>query len=242
MRFILGMTAVVALTACSPSIPDSGGGVGFGDYTEFEAQRQAREAQLTGAAVPAPNAVSSETLDGAAVTALPGDASDLAAETRAALAERDGNSGQSVVHASPDNPAPQTVTSTTGISEETNFDAVSGERSIESDAALIARNRAQYQVVQPQALPQRSGNAAPNIVQYALESTHPIGTQVFRRPGFNKDTRFQRACAKYASPDQAQIAFMAKGGPQRDRLGVDPDGDGYACGWDPRPFRKAIGG
>jgi len=147
-----------------------------------------------------------------------------------------------VVHASPDNPAPQTVTSTTGMSEETNFDAVSGERSIESDAALIARNRAQYQVVQPQALPQRSGNATPNIVQYALESTHPIGTQVFRRPGLNKDTRYQRACAKYASPDQAQIAFLSKGGPQRDRLGVDPDGDGYACGWDPRPFRNAISG
>ncbi len=244
MRCIFGVAALAALTACSASVPDSGAGVGFGDYTDYEAQRQARDAQLSGAALPAPNAVSSERLDsaGAPATAQPDAAADLAAETQAALAERQGNSGQSVVHASPDNPAPQTVTSATGMSEETNFDAVSGERSIESDAALIARNRAQYKVIAPEALPQRSGTAEPNIVQYALQNTHPIGTQVFSRRGLNKETRFQRACAKYASPDQAQIEFLSKGGPQRDRLGVDPDGDGYACGWDPRPFRKALGG
>lgn len=242
MRLILGVTALAALTACSASVPDSGAGVGFGDYTEYEAQRQARDAQLSGAAIPAPNAVSSESLDGASAPAQSGAASDLAAETRAALAEREANSGQSVLQADPSNPAPQTVTTATGISEETNFDAVSGERSIESDAALIARNRAQYKVIAPEALPQRSGNAEPNIVQYALQSNHPIGTQVFKRPGLNKETRYQRACAQYASPDQAQIEFLSKGGPQRDRLGVDPDGDGYACRWDPRPFRKALGG
>ena len=38
-------------------------------------------------------------------------------------------------------------------------------------------------------------------------------------------------------PDQAQQDFLAKGGPERDRMGVDPDGDGFACAWDPRPFR-----
>lgn len=51
----------------------------------------------------------------------------------------------------------------------------------------------------------------------------------------------QRNCAGYASPDQAQIDFLANGGPQRDRKGLDPDGDGFACGWDPSPFRSAVG-
>ena len=252
----LGVAALVALAACAPSIPDSGAGVGFGDYSDYQARQQAREAQLAGAAVPPPNAVSSEPLDatggnaaGAAAqsgaesaAAGDGDAADLAAETQAALAERAANSGEPVVQADPANPAPQTVTTASGISEETDFEAVSGERSIESDAELIARNRAQYKVIAPEALPQRSNSGEPNIVQYALQNNHPRGTQVFSRPGLNKEAKFRRNCAQYASSDQAQIAFLSKGGPQRDRLGLDPDGDGYACAWDPRPFRKALGG
>ena len=26
---------------------------------------------------------------------------------------------------------------------------------------------------------------------------------------------------------------------ERDRMGLDPDGDGFACAWDPAPFRLA---
>lgn len=48
------------------------------------------------------------------------------------------------------------------------------------------------------------------------------------------------ACAKFSSPDLAQEAFLSAGGPDRDRKGLDPDGDGYACSWDPRPFRTAL--
>ena len=40
--------------------------------------------------------------------------------------------------------------------------------------------------------------------------------------------------------DVAQEAFLAQGGPQSDRKGLDPDGDGFACDWDPRPFRAAL--
>ncbi|NDH39999.1 MAG: hypothetical protein EBY45_06195 [Gammaproteobacteria bacterium] len=29
--------------------------------------------------------------------------------------------------------------------------------------------------------------------------------------------------------------------PERDPMGLDPDGDGFACGWDPEPFRLAFG-
>ncbi len=50
----------------------------------------------------------------------------------------------------------------------------------------------------------------------------------------------ERNCAKYGSPDLAQMAFLSKGGPKRDRMGLDPDGDGYACSWDPAPFRQAV--
>ena len=49
-----------------------------------------------------------------------------------------------------------------------------------------------------------------------------------------------RNCAKYVSDAAAQEAFLKTGGPERDRYGLDPDGDGFACRWDPTPFRAAI--
>jgi len=239
MRFFLCAAGLLALSACSPAVPDSGAGVGFGDYDAYQAEREARDARLAGTALPSPTAISSEPLG--AVPPQPGDASDLVAQTQAALREQSLNSGLPVLNADPSNATPQTVTTNTGMSVETNFDAVSAERSIESDAALIAQNRARYKVIEPEALPARTG-AEPNIVQYALSSTHPLGTRVYSRTGVNAQARFQRNCAGYTSPDQAQIDFMSKGGPQRDRMGLDPDGDGYACAWDPSPFRKALGG
>jgi len=151
------------------------------------------------------------------------------------------NSGQGVVNASPSNAAP-VILNNPGISDENDFGAVSSRQSIESDAARIQANRQQYQVVQPTALPSRAGNAQPNVVQYALQTTHPKGTKVHRRSGFTTAAKTQRNCAAFASSDEAQIDFLARGGPSRDRQGLDPDGDGYACGWDPAPFRRASGG
>ena len=99
--------------------------------------------------------------------------------------------------------------------------------------------RAQYVVVQPGALPQRPGDTGPNIVEYALATTHPPGVQMHtRRSLVRKDPLV--ACARFTSPDLAQEEFLRSGGPERDRLGLDPDGDGFACDWDPRPFRTAL--
>ena len=93
--------------------------------------------------------------------------------------------------------------------------------------------------VQPQDLPQRPGDTGPNIVEFALATNHAPGVQLYKRGGLGIRDQ-NAACAKYASPDQAQQEFLSKGGPERDRMGVDPDGDGFACSWDPRPFRTAL--
>ena len=44
-------------------------------------------------------------------------------------------------------------------------------------------------------------------------------------------------CGRFRDADAAQRAFLAGGGPQADRYGIDPDGDGFACKWDPAPYR-----
>lgn len=245
MRFLIVPAALGALAACSPSVPDSAAGVGFGNYNEYQAQQQANAQANAVRPLPAANAVSNEPLQSAAVgspLSAINEQETLAQEASAALAATRTNSGVAPLDASPTNPAPQTVETATGISVENDFDAVDNVRSIESDAALIEQNRAQYQVVQPTALPDRVDDSSPNIVAYALSTSHPVGTQIYSRVGINKDARFARNCAEYGSSDRAQQDFLARGGPNRDRLGLDPDGDGYACGWNPAPFRNATNG
>ncbi|WP_299024525.1 hypothetical protein [uncultured Sulfitobacter sp.] len=244
VRFVLGACALAAVAACQPAAPeDSRFGVGF-DQT-FDAQRANRDAVLTGN-VPAAPAVNAQPLPPA------GSAADTAAQTTAILAQTSptadaerlaaaaNNSGVPPLEASPSNPAPAVINSATGISQENNFDAVSNQRSIESDAARIAANRAQYQVIQPQALPERT-ETGPNIVAYALSTTHPVGTKLYKRSKFNAKNRYRRSCGNYRFMDQAQADFLAAGGPQRDRKGMDPDGDGYACMWDPAVYRTTGG-
>lgn len=237
----LTFLACAALSACSPVIPDSGVGVGFEDYDAYLEAQRARDAALTGSSLPPADAVSSVPLSAAPPgTPAAGDAAGLAAQARAVLQQTAANSGVTVVQADPSNPPPQTVATGTGISAENSFDAVGAERSIEEDAALIAQNRAQYQVIEPTALPTRAGASGPNIVAFALSTTHAPGTAVYSRSGFGGEAKYQRNCAEFASADQAQLAFLERDGPERDRLGLDPDGDGFACGWDPRPFRSAV--
>ncbi|MBY6090795.1 hypothetical protein [Maritimibacter alkaliphilus] len=274
-----GVVALVALSACAPTVPDSAAGVGFGDYDSYQQQREAALAtgggrtyslppQRNGAAgsapmsamtsdspvnaMPAPAQITAQPLDGGTVNVpsglsqpvatgsaatATGGADDIAAETRAALNAAQRNSGQQPLQASPNNPPPEAV-GPMGLSRENDFSAVGDLRSIEGDKERMAENRANYQVIQPEALPERT-STGPNIVAYALQTSNPVGQQVFSRGGFNVAARNARNCAKYASPDLAQEDFLSNGGPQRDRMSLDPDGDGYACSWDPRPFRRA---
>ena len=176
-RFGIPALVLASLTACSPEVPDSAAGVGFGDYGSYQA---AREQQLQGA--PAPN-----------------------------------------------NPA---------LSDEQDFSAVTARETIESDRERLAELRQQYEVIEPTALPDHAPSTGPNIVEYALNTTNRVGESIYRRSALKLKSS-QRACARYASPDLAQLAFLAAGGPTRDRKNLDPDGDGFACAWDPTPFRLA---
>lgn len=218
--------ALLAVTACTTSVPDSASGVGFGDYDSY---RQQREAVLEGRAAP--------TTIGAPPTVTGAPLGSSGPLDQAALDARQANSGIDPVQASPGNPAPQIVENAAGISSENNFDAVSGTRTIADDAALIAQNRAQYQIIQPEALPTRPGTNTPNIVAYALQTNNPKGTPIYRRSAFATESRHLRNCASFPSSDLAQEAFLSNGGPDRDRQNLDPDGDGFACAWDPAPFR-----
>ena len=139
-------------------------------------------------------------------------------------------------------PATPRVAAAPGISDEQDFDAVSERETIESDAARLERLRLERTVVQPEALPDRERvSTGPNLVAYALKTTNAVGQPVWRRTTVFAQKKYDRNCGAYATPDRAQEAFLAMGGPSRDKKGLDPDGDGFACDWSPAPFRAAVG-
>ncbi|SMP19496.1 hypothetical protein [Shimia sagamensis] len=270
-RSIGAICALVTLSACQPPVPDSAAGVFYDEVTGEHRNTALPPAKAvsqetipdapqvatiqpvvpvqTTTATPLTTTTTAKPRPTAAVNAVPptgsvpainSDAASIASETTAALAAASANSGELPLDASPSNPAPQ-VFSNPGISDENDFAAVDGRRTIEADAARRQQNKANYTVIQPTAVPVRTGDAGPNIVAYALDTKHPRGTKMHSRLKIGGASRYDKACAKFSSDEAAQRAFLEKGGPKKDRLGVDPDGDGYACKWDPSPFRVAAG-
>ncbi|AZV78884.1 hypothetical protein EBB79_14075 [Parasedimentitalea marina] len=247
---LISVGSVLALTACTPAVPDSGAEAGF-DTSPFDAPPPAGTTIFGEPLVP-PIRVESTSLDApTAAPRSPGSStsagtfrassgnSDIASETAAALSASQSNTGQAPLQASPSNPAPLIV-GNAGISDENDFGAVSSRQSIESDADRLAENRSQYQVIEPTAVPVRQGDAGPNVVSYALSATNPLGTRIYSRTGINLRAKSERNCAGYRSSDLAQQAFLEAGGPKRDRLALDVDGDGYACDWDPLVYQHAV--
>ncbi|MEM9969733.1 MAG: hypothetical protein AAF762_01355 [Pseudomonadota bacterium] len=224
---LLALGAALTLAACGtsqyPDInPSTHNGVGFGSEAQFVAmhERAQKSAEMRRAMASA----SAAPVEMPAVAAT--EESAIAAETLTAL-----------------NVQPVSAPLPDALSDEQSFEAVAARQTIESDADRLTQNRDQFVQVQPVSLPVREGGVGgPNIVAYALATTHPVGMVMHPRSGRTTPERHSRVCESYGTDDQAQQAFLANGGPARDRKGVDPDGDGYACDWNPSSFRIARGG
>lgn len=76
------------------------------------------------------------------------------------------------------------------------------------------------------------------LSEFAAGASNEVGAAQYDR-SFASETRSQMACGRYASADQAQEAFLNSGGPEQDGQGLDPDGDGFACGWTPGAYQSA---
>lgn len=126
-----------------------------------------------------------------------------------------------------------------GLSDEQDFEAVSSRETIETDAERLQAQREQLLVFEPTDLPEQKGRAS--VARYAIESKHEVGTKMHRRFGILvSQSRLALRCKEYGSPDIAQQAFLDAGGPEKDELNLDPDGDGFVCGWSPDPYRRLL--
>lgn len=218
---------VLGLAACAPSIPDSSG----------PSTRDLRAAQRSAVSAVTPATGLSYATDLPATTVQ--EQAISTSELAAAGIPVSGAAAAPVASAVAPAPAPVPGSGGIRISDEQDFDAVASRESIETDKERLERNRAAYQEVAAAPLPTRSGQSNTRVIDFALATSNPVGQAVYKRPAKQNMDKFYRACAKYPSQDVAQDDFLKSGGPARDSKGVDPDGDGFACYWDPTPFRLA---
>jgi hypothetical protein len=240
-RIAFASLSLLAISACAPRVPDSGSGVGFSSYADYQ---NAREAELiangegaSSSVLSAAEPISSQPISDLSTTAgaAASSTSDLAGDALTAI----GQSPEAATSSAEYQANTAAVQNAVGISAENDFDAVASERSIAQDAARKQAISDSYQVIEPTAVLARPKGAQTSLVAFALSTTNSVGQPIYSRLTVGAETRAARNCAKHRSPDLAQEAFLAGGGPQRNVQGMDPDGDGFACSWDPAPFRNA---
>ena len=75
-------------------------------------------------------------------------------------------------------------------------------------------------------------NKTLNLREYAATQTQLVGEKKYARTASKYSGGGN--CDQYSIPEIAQIAFLNAGGPKRDTLLLDADGDGFACAWVPQ--------
>jgi hypothetical protein len=232
MRMVFPVLVAMTLAACSQQVPDSSAGGTYGDYLNRA------DASASGQIQPGDNVAQSGSPAPMASTGAGGELDPNRPRGG------DAPAGIAVAHSNLEYDAngklvpPAPTENRASISDEQDFNAVKSRVTIQQDAERLAQQRAQYQVINPEPLPMRPSSDGPNLAEYALSTTNTVGQKLYERINIFGHDAYLHACARYTSPDLAQMAFLKAGGPKRDPLGIDPDGDGFACDWDPAPFRK----
>ena len=125
------------------------------------------------------------------------------------------------------------------VSDEQDFASVVQRETIESDSQRIKENEDKLVIYDPIEHPEKVGQS--DVVSFALNTKHTPGTVLFRRnTAFFNRTKYLERCDAYIDSEAAQQAFLDAGGPEKDDLNLDPDGDGFACSWNPVKYRLVL--
>lgn len=121
--------------------------------------------------------------------------------------------------------------------DPSNLEAIAEGAIAESEGAAAASGGV-FDNIQPQ----QAGDVLPpplipRVAAFALRTTHQPGQRQWRRNPLRADG--QSICTQFPTRDQAQDRFLRDGGPERDPNGLDPDGDGFVCGFDPSALRAS---
>jgi len=228
------LVALGALAACSSNpVPNTyaamSSGVGFGDYQRHLREREgAQPGRTPGRAVPY-----SIPPEGRAAPVAPVQVAPVPMVATTPLPVTVIPAAPAA--ATPAAPGPVAAARPAGVNDTGTFTPIPfGQR----PAGAEVPPAGQTEIVHVAAVPSGSGSG-PNVMAYALQTTHAVGTQMYRRNHPLRWSRWERNCLQHVSQDMAQEAFLAAGGPERDPNHLDPDGDGFACWWDPEVYRRA---
>ena len=83
-----------------------------------------------------------------------------------------------------------------------------------------------------------SQNSEVNVAVYARQTTHSIGDRKYTR--MKVKSKKIDPCLRFQTGDDAQRFFLSNSGPVKDFWNLDQDGDGFACKWNPEPYRKIL--
>ena len=76
-----------------------------------------------------------------------------------------------------------------------------------------------------------------NVAKFARDTKNKKGEKVYTRSSLSIYNNWNE-CSKFRNQDDAQRKFIKDGGPYNDKFNLDPDGDGFACKWDPEIYRE----
>ena len=78
-----------------------------------------------------------------------------------------------------------------------------------------------------------------NIAAFARSTINKKGESIYARRTFQTFDHWTE-CAFFNTNENAQRFFLRTGGPKLDLKNLDPDGDGFACTWDPAIYRQLV--
>ncbi len=229
--FVTTSILVTVLGACAPVQPDD---------VEFAGGAAVKPA--AGTAAPVPETIKPVDIDAPSGTTVTQTIDRTAQPTTATPAPTTNETVTIDLSGGTAKPAAPVLTEGDGsISNSQDFETVKASETIESDAAKLEALKSQYEIVQPGAAPTRDGSSNVNLAKFAAAQTNPVGQKAYSRFSISGARKAARKCAEYSVADDAQTEFLARGGPQKDTLGLDPDGDGYACSWSPKVYKALLG-
>lgn len=251
MRPLLTVATLALLAGCTPANlrQEAGYDPNFGAATQEAAPYGALQNQPAAplSAMPSAPAQSNQAIPSSDINSALFGSTAAPAGTATAPASPEPLSAipaaPAVVASAPAVPTVETTAPAAGedhaaISDSQDFKAVSSRETIETDKQRMEQNRAQYQQIQPTALPERTNDSkVSGVLAYAMNAPNKLGQSIYKRASVAAD-KSQAACLKYTTDEAAQEAFLKAGGPERDPKRLDPDGDGFACGFDPTPFQS----
>ena len=101
---------------------------------------------------------------------------------------------------------------------------------------FLSEARKKRIIITPEQIEETYQNSDINLARYARQASNLVGEKIYVR--LSKRNKKSDPCFRFISDDDSQRFFLEKGGPVKDLWNLDPDGDGFACKWNPDSYKK----